>query len=363
MYGVMLNNGVWSIRYKDNEGREVRRRLFKKGDKIPPSKQNKAEAQRRAAAWWAVHGIQKVSDDEVSIKELFQHFYLDPGVPKGGKASLSPATVTRRNDILQKLHNWLLNHGGLKDDQPASGITNVVLERFWRLRQKTLSPNGLARELQTVKRAFNWAIECELVKKSPVTRKVTQRSQVSQKEDILEKAWNKEQYEAVLEAAGPDWVQLVIQICWEAGLRPGEALNLRPKDIDYERKILHVVEGKTGSRVVPLSKALKATLGETSLGILEGRSYNALRIAIRRARAATGVEQSLYGARHAYALRLAKGNVPIHALKKIMGHANIQTTQLYLDAIDDDDLDIARGVLDGEAGNDFTISAENYHAL
>lgn len=362
MFGVILNNGVWSIRYKDNEGREVRRRLFKKGDKIPPSKQTKAEAQRRAAAWWADHGIQKVSDDEVSIKELFQTFYLDPGVPKGGKTKLSPATVTRRNDILQKLHNWLLNHGGVNDDQPASRITNVVLERYWRLRQKTLSPNGLAREVQTVKRAFNWAIESELLEKSPVTRKVTQASQVSQKEGILEKAWSKEQYEAVLDEAGPDWVKLVIQICWEAGARPGEALNLRPKDINYDRQTL-TLDGKTGKRVCPLSQNLAEILQVTSCSILDGRTYNALRIAVKRARVAAGVEQSIYGARHAYALRLAKGNVPIHALKKIMGHANIQTTQLYLDAIDDDDLDIARGVLDGEAGNDFTISAENYHAL
>ena len=347
MYGIMKNNGVWSIRFTDNEGREVRRQLFKKNDKIPPSKQTKAEAQRRAAAWWSDYGIQKVPDGEPTIKELFQHFILDPGVPKGGRTSLSPATVTRRNDILQKLHNWLLTHAGLKDDQPVSRITNVVLERFWRLRQKTLSPNGLARELQTVKRAFNWAIECELIEKSPVSRKVTQVSRVAQKEDVLAKAWNKEDYEAVLEAVGTDWLKLVVQICWEAGLRPGEALNLRDEHVDYERGTLQVVDGKTGARFVPLSKALKSVLEGVSLTrSLQGRTPNSVRIGIKRARVKSGVQQSLYGARHGHALRLAKGNVPIHSIAKIMGHANISTTQIYLDAIDDDDLDVARGVLD-----------------
>ena len=47
-----------------------------------------------------------------------------------------------------------------------------------------------------------------------------------------------------------------------------------------------------------------------------------------------GVKVSCHQLRHTFARRLAEQNMPIDSLAKLMGHANLQTTQGYIDGAD-----------------------------
>lgn len=58
-----------------------------------------------------------------------------------------------------------------------------------------------------------------------------------------------------------DWLEVGILFAIESGMRRGEILNVRTRDVDFERGLLNVPETKTDSpRVIPLTNAAKQLL-------------------------------------------------------------------------------------------------------
>ena len=346
-YRVKKNMGEWAIHYRDHRNSRRVRQLFYKNDPLPKSKRTKKLAEQRAADWFRKHGPVEIDPDQATIRELFALFHQDPGVPKGGRVQLSQGTLVRRRDALLKFQEYVYGAGGLRAEDPATMITSIVVEGYLGLRAQALSPNGLQRELSVLKRAFNWALDNDVIQKTPVKRKLTQMTKAGKEQRVLEKAWSEEQYQSLRSLNQSQWVDALLVICWEAGLRPAEAMSLRNDHIDTERSLIHLKGGKTGPRTIPLSANLAKYLeGKDLEALLSSVTPNANNQAIRKLCNKAGVQQRLYGARHAFCLRLARKGAPIHALRKIMGHSSIQTTQIYLDAIDATDLSKLKRILD-----------------
>lgn len=138
-------------------------------------------------------------------------------------------------------------------------------------------------------------------------------------------------------------------LMYRGGLRIGEALALRPKDVDAKAGTVTILHGKGDRRrVVGLDDGAFAVLQRwldrrQALG-LNGRqptfctlrgdplddSY--VRHALRRAAARAGVEKRVHphGLRHSHAAELMAEGVPANVIQDQLGHSSLATTDVYL---------------------------------
>lgn len=129
-----------------------------------------------------------------------------------------------------------------------------------------------------------------------------------------------------------------------AGLRIGECINLKLADIDFEKNILHVIGGKGAkSRRLPINPILKKELqkilecrNQDSEYIFSTASGKISKTYINRAlkdaaiEADLDMELSAHIFRHAFASNLLKNGVDIVRVQRLLGHAFIETTAIYL---------------------------------
>jgi site-specific recombinase XerD len=139
--------------------------------------------------------------------------------------------------------------------------------------------------------------------------------------------------------------RIALALIYSGGLRSQEASNMKISDIDFVRKTIHIRQSKyKKDRIVPLSdfmaKGLKKYLavenphiwlfnGKDSDGRYSSKGLNwVMREALKKA----GIkkEVSLHTLRHSYATHLLEDGVNILLIKKLLGHAKIETTMIYL---------------------------------
>lgn len=143
--------------------------------------------------------------------------------------------------------------------------------------------------------------------------------------------------------------RLILGVLYGCGLRSFELRNLALKDLDFDRKTLHIREGKgRKDRYVPLPdiliRGLKNYLYADNPVIWlfngypskEGKatpySQNGIQWVIREAKKKSGQVKDItaHTFRHSYATHLLEDGLDIMSIKDLLGHATIETTLIYL---------------------------------
>ena len=150
--------------------------------------------------------------------------------------------------------------------------------------------------------------------------------------------------------------RLMIAILYGCGLRCGEVRNIKVTDIDLNRAVLHVRQGKgKKDRYMPLGKTLPVILKHyiklmkpdgwlfpgKRWGVSSRRFFpvlgpqfatRSIQWAIKRAAHLAGIRKpvSVHSLRHTYATHLLEDGVNILTIRELMGHAHISTTMIYL---------------------------------
>lgn len=136
----------------------------------------------------------------------------------------------------------------------------------------------------------------------------------------------------------------MLQLIYGCGLRRGELLQLKPADLDFERRVLWVRGGKgQKDRMVPLSEKLITLvrsyreLYETTNWLFEGQSPGApydersLQSVFKQAcaKAGTRKDATLHWLRHSYATHLLEAGTDLRYIQVLLGHKSSKTTELY----------------------------------
>jgi len=136
----------------------------------------------------------------------------------------------------------------------------------------------------------------------------------------------------------------IITTAYGAGLRITEACSLRVGDIDSQRGLLHVRDGKRGrDRYVMLADALLSGLREywklvRPAGLFlfpgHGRDYispSAVNQALHKAVAAAKIKKRVtpHTLRHSFATHLLEAGESIRVIQALLGHSSIRTTARY----------------------------------
>jgi integrase/recombinase XerD len=138
----------------------------------------------------------------------------------------------------------------------------------------------------------------------------------------------------------------ILTTCYAAGLRVSEAVHLKPTDIDSQRMVVRVEQGKgQKDRYVMLSPKLLETLrgywravrpkGEWLFeGDVSGQpiTTGAVEFACRKARRLSRLHKPIgpHSMRHAFAVHLLESGTDVRTIQLLMGHRSLATTARYL---------------------------------
>jgi integrase len=224
---------------------------------------------------------------------------------------------------------------------------------------------------------FNYCVKSDLIIKSPLTavelpqnRKQTETNTAVSDDDITK----------IVQAAKSDISDFIFAFALFTGLRQGEILALRHKDVDWENNVIHVnktmkyltVDGayqpvlsetKTQSSIrdVPIlsnihgllrqhivaekEKHFKVTIPFSSDSILFSssnctyRESSNVRRALSRMCRRIGIEDTTFHSlRHTFCTILAKQGVPLKTASTLMGHSNIAITAAIYTHVDNAEL-------------------------
>ncbi len=137
--------------------------------------------------------------------------------------------------------------------------------------------------------------------------------------------------------------RLLVSLAYGAGLRVSEVIAIRVRDVDFERKLLCVRQGKGGkdrATLLPdkLVGDLKAFCSVRSPNDYVFESERGGKLSSRTAqlvfehalkRADIVKPATFHSLRHSFATHLLENGTDIRLIQSLLGHANIRTTQRY----------------------------------
>lgn len=129
--------------------------------------------------------------------------------------------------------------------------------------------------------------------------------------------------------------RLQLKLLYYCGLRISEMLNLRKQDLDLRDGILKVVQGKgSKDRLVPIPKPLIADLrahvdGRHDHDKLFTTTVRNTQAVISRLGKKLGKKVHAHMLRHSYATHVLEKTNNLELVRDLLGHSNIQTTQIY----------------------------------
>lgn len=138
--------------------------------------------------------------------------------------------------------------------------------------------------------------------------------------------------------------RLLIELLYSTGLRLSECVNLKYSDLDLNDGIGWVRMGKGAKdRIFIISGMFKRDLleykeksgadGKGYIFSMNGKkmSPRGIQHAIKKAAKRAGIEKDVHvhTLRHSFATHLLEDGVDIRKIQTLLGHANLQTTQIY----------------------------------
>ena len=134
-----------------------------------------------------------------------------------------------------------------------------------------------------------------------------------------------------------------IALIYGTGIRLGETVNISVRDIDFQRKLIHIRAGKgKKDRIVPLPEFLVKQINQyldqykPIEFLFEGwgnKQYSprSVQSILKKALKAANISKnaSVHSLRHTFATHSLEDGIDIRLIQEILGHRNIKTTEIY----------------------------------
>lgn len=151
---------------------------------------------------------------------------------------------------------------------------------------------------------------------------------------------------AIVQACGNPKHRMLLETTYGCGLRVSELVVLKVRDIDGERGLLRIEQGKGAKdRLVIISPVLLQHLRhywllyrpQTWLFPRQHKldvhlSVKTAQRVFTRAKQRTGITKigGIHSLRHAYATHQLEWGLPVHELQRLLGHRSLQSTMRYV---------------------------------
>jgi integrase len=227
----------------------------------------------------------------------------------------------------------LLHFKRICGDIDLQDINFAAVERFKRTRlAEGRRSNTVNNNLRCLSAVLTYAKDLEYIESKPKIKLVKANRENPRTLSTAE-------IQALLRKVASRPMERFVRIALHTGLRPGEILHLPWTEVDFETGLIHVRYGGEGAtkgrrdRAVPLHSDLREFLA--GLSPKEGRvvplSKNQIEDWFN-----SHTDYTAHRLRHTFASRYIQSRGNVTKLQKILGHASVQTTMVYVHLTSDD---------------------------
>ena len=251
-------------------------------------------------------------------------------------------------DLIQ-FSRFVKEYGGTGSFDVSSVDKKTVQHFVGSLTEKGLSPKSTGRKLASIKSFFRYLLKYAHVESNPASAVKAPKQHAT-----LPKFLQKEVLEQILSYSDKDDWQLkrdktILELLYSTGIRLSELVAIDMGDVQIDQKTVKVF-GKGGKeRIVPFggkaAEALGFYLKERNIHVQKDLDDNPLFISKQGLRISPRTVQSrlkkLFDSvaagsgftphlmRHTFATHLLNHGADIRAVKELLGHASLSSTQIY----------------------------------
>lgn len=213
-----------------------------------------------------------------------------------------------------------------------AAIRRKDVAEFINSRTGEVGDGTIIKEVNTLKRLFNVALEKELIATNPA-----QRAPVPKAPEGRVRYLTPDELGKILRAC-PEWLRPIVGLLVSTGARRGEMLRARWEDVNTIRREIRLRHTKSGKErpafINDLAMQVLKSMGadvRKNRGLLFPRVTPAqVTVAFIRACENAGVSDfSLHDLRHHFSATLRQNGVDLHTLQKLLGHSDPRMTDRY----------------------------------
>jgi len=228
-------------------------------------------------------------------------------------------------------------------DTSLARVTPPMIDAVKLKRAEEVKKSSVDRNLQVLRRFFNWCIEQGLAAENPMRRIKFFRADTKRLRYLTEEEFVRLIEEASNVAKSP-FLREAIELAVYTGLRRGNLLGLRWEWVDWLNRVIRVPRTKSGKpHAVPLNATAYATLqrlwsarGESpyvfahAVGRSAGEAVQDLKKGFHTAIDNAGIEDfRWHDLRHTFASWLIMRGASMRAVSELLGHQSMQMTMRY----------------------------------
>jgi len=229
-------------------------------------------------------------------------------------------------------------------------INRVGIRHFFgMLAENGLRNTTISRKLAAIKAFFKYLISQEILSSSPATLIKPPKS-----EKHLPTVLSEKEIRKVFEIPDADTFigrrnRTILELFYSAGIRLGELIALNIRDINFSKNLVKVFGKGAKERIVPFSQKVKDTLeiylktrredyGDITLNSplfisIRGKriSRQMVQVIVKKVLEQVSEQEHLspHAIRHTFASHLLDKGADLNAVKDLLGHSSLSTTQLY----------------------------------
>lgn len=255
---------------------------------------------------------------------------------------LSQNTIISYSNDLDQFH-FFLNENFNITSQISEVSFHIVRSWVANLFENGVQPRSINRKISTLKSFFKYLEREELIDANPMLKvvgpKASKNLPLFVKENeiklLLEEVTFDEGFIGKRD-------KLIIEIFYLTGMRLTELINIKLTDLDFHNKSIKVIGKRNKERIIPLSDSiltsiqsfiyefdLKEFLITNSKG---NKVYSKLvyRVVRKYLSKITSInKKSPHILRHTFATHMLNNGADINAIKDLLGHSNLNATQVY----------------------------------
>ena len=259
----------------------------------------------------------------------------------------SAHTIKAYSKDISDFKEYCTNEHQLETIQNA----NYPLIRSWivGLVEQGVSNRSINRKVSSLKSYYKFLLKIGAIENNPLLKhkalKTEKRIQVPFSEHEMAQVLNAIEYTTDFLGQRD---KLIIELLYATGIRRAELINVKTSDIDFYTKTLKVLGKRNKERILPVLPHLLETV-KTYLGfrdsisetvdkdyfLLTESGYKIYETLVYRvinkylSKVSPKVKKSPHMLRHTFATHLLNQGADLNAVKELLGHSSLASTQVY----------------------------------
>lgn len=302
----------------------------------------------------------RVRTERVEAEELLEQYLTSLAARK------NPSRFTVRNytNDLRHFFDFLDERG-----RAVAAVDKLLVREYLSgLVASGFAPGSVQRKVSTMRSFYRWLRIEGVLDNDPMFGVRGPR-----RERRLPRFLRTEEIETLIAAADGDKPnelrdRAILELLYAAGLRVSEVVGIDVRNVDFDDRTARVFGKGSKERMVmigaPALRAIERYLRDGRPALVQGKqvalflnrdggrlSQRAVQTMVRKYALKAGLDRSIHPhlLRHTFATHLLEGGAELRVVQTLLGHSNVNTTQIYTHVTEAAKRKAIEGALDGIA--------------